>query len=257
MATRIDHGDASDDGGGHQGLPCGRSRAGRVGAARDRDRRIRDAGAHGGPRRIRQAPTAEGRAHRRLDPHDHPDCGADRDAPGARGGRALGIVQHLFDPGPCGRGDRRRRHAGVRLQGRKPRGILGVHPSHLRVGGRRHAEHDFGRRRRCDPPGPSRQTRGDRSVGAGAPAKRGRGSPVRRDQTAPRQQAGLVRATRREHPRRDRGDHHRLASPVPDGQAGPPLVPAINVNDWSPSRSSTTSTAAARAWSTASGARPT
>ena len=35
------------------------------------------------------------------------------------------------------------------------------------------------------------------------------------------------------------------------------LWPAINVNDWSPSRSSTTSTAAASRWSTASAAAPT
>ena len=35
-------------------------------------------------------------------------------------------LQHLFDPGPCRRGDRRDRHAGVRDQGRDARGILGL-----------------------------------------------------------------------------------------------------------------------------------
>ena len=51
---------------------------------------------------------AEGRAHRRLAAHDHPDRGADRDAAGARRRGALGLVQHLFDAGPCRGGDRRR-----------------------------------------------------------------------------------------------------------------------------------------------------
>ena len=40
-------------------------------------------------------------------------------------------------------------------------------------------------------------------------------------------------------------------------KAGTLLFPAINVNDWSPSRSSTTSTAAVNRWSTASAAAPT
>ena len=44
--------------------------------------------------------------------------------PGRR--RPLGVVQHLLDPGPCGRRDRRRGHAGLRLQGRVARGVLGV-----------------------------------------------------------------------------------------------------------------------------------
>ena len=34
---------------------------------------------------------------------------------GARRRGALGLVQHLFDPGPRRRGDRRRRHPGLRL----------------------------------------------------------------------------------------------------------------------------------------------
>ncbi len=40
---------------------------------------------------------------------------------GARGRCALVVLQHLLDPGPRRRRDRRHRHAGVRLQGREPR----------------------------------------------------------------------------------------------------------------------------------------
>ena len=45
--------------------------------------------------------------------HDDPDGGADRNAYGARRRRALGLLQHLFDPGPRRRRGRRRRYAGV------------------------------------------------------------------------------------------------------------------------------------------------
>ncbi len=51
--------------------------------------------------------------------------------------RALGLVQHLFDPGPRRRGDRASRRAGVRGQGREPGRLLGLHPPHLRMVGRR------------------------------------------------------------------------------------------------------------------------
>ncbi len=52
---------------------------------------------------------------------------------GARRRSALGVVQYLLDAGPRRRGDRRRRHAGLRLQGRNARRVLGVHPSHFRM----------------------------------------------------------------------------------------------------------------------------
>ena len=51
-----------------------------------------------------------GRAHRRLAAHDHPDGGPDRDPDGARRRGALVLLQHLFDPGPRGGGDRGGRH---------------------------------------------------------------------------------------------------------------------------------------------------
>ena len=90
-------------------------------------------GADGDPRGVREDPAAEGRAHHRLAAHDDPDRRADRDAEGARRGRALGLLQHLLDPGPRRRRHRRGRHAGVRLQGRVAGGVLGLHPPHLRV----------------------------------------------------------------------------------------------------------------------------
>ncbi len=69
--------------------------------------------------------SAEGRTYCRFAPHDHSDGRADRDAEGARRRRALGLLQHLFDAGPCCRRDCRQRHAGFRDQGREPLGLLG------------------------------------------------------------------------------------------------------------------------------------
>src|SRR5262250_3319548 len=57
--------------------------------------------------------------------------------------KALGIVQHLLDPGPRRRGDRIGGNARIRLQGRIAEGLLGVHPPHLRLGWREvDAQHD-------------------------------------------------------------------------------------------------------------------
>src|SRR5262249_375438 len=69
---------------------------------------------------------------------------------GARRRGALGLLQHLFDPGSCRGGDRPGRRAGVRRQGREPGGLLGLHPPHLRMGGWGRAQHDPRRRRRFD-----------------------------------------------------------------------------------------------------------
>ena len=113
--------------------------------------RDRDARPDGDPRRVRARAAAARRAHRGLAAHDDPDRGADRDAAGARRRGALGVVQHLLDAGPCRRGHRRQRHAGVRVQGRVAGRVLGLHAPHLRVGpnGER-PEHDPRRRRRRD-----------------------------------------------------------------------------------------------------------
>ena len=52
----------------------------------------------------------------------------DRDPEGAGRRYPLGLVQHLFDPGPCRRRHRRRRHSGLRHQGREPGGLLELYP---------------------------------------------------------------------------------------------------------------------------------
>ncbi len=93
---------------------------------RDQHRRDRDARPDGAARGIRRVAAAQGRADHRLAPHDDPDRGADRDADRARRRGPLGDVQHLLDPGPCRRRDRRDRRAGVRDQGREPGRLLGL-----------------------------------------------------------------------------------------------------------------------------------
>ena len=79
----------------------------RLGAQGDRARREGDARPDVGPQEYGEEEAAQGPAHHRLAPHDHPDRGAHRDAgrPGRR--RPLGLLQHLLDPGP-----RRRRGRG-------------------------------------------------------------------------------------------------------------------------------------------------
>ena len=67
---------------------------------------------------------------------------ADRDAGSARRRHPLGLLQHLFDAGPRGGGDRGRRHSGVRGQGRDARRILGLHRKAVRLARRRSPEHD-------------------------------------------------------------------------------------------------------------------
>ena len=119
---------------GHR--PC------RMGPQGNRHRRDRDARPDGDARRIRPGAAAARRPHRRFAAHDDPDRGADRNPDGARRRRALGVLQHLLDPGPCRGGGGGRRHAGIRHQGRKPDRILGLHPPHFRMVGRRHPQHD-------------------------------------------------------------------------------------------------------------------
>ena len=81
----------------------------RLGPQGDADRRDRDARSHGHPRGVRGHPAPARRPHHGLAAHDHPDRGPHRDAPGARCGGALGILQYLQHPGPC-----RRRHRRLR-----------------------------------------------------------------------------------------------------------------------------------------------
>ena len=111
-------------------------------------------------------------------------------------------------------------------QGREPGGILGLHPPHLRMGRRRHAQHDPRRRRRRDAARASRRARREgrhrlpRHAG-----QRGRRGRLRRDQEDAEGEAGLVHRDRQEHPRRDRGDHDRRAPPLRDAEEGHAAVP--------------------------------
>ena len=165
-------------------------------------------------------------AHLRLAAHDHPDRGADRDAQGARRRRALGLVQHLLDPGPRGGRGRRRRHAGLRRQGRDARGLLGLSAPDLRVGSTAAPEHDPRRRRRRHAAHPSRArapSRARPACSTSRPARRRRScSPPSRSgsRTSP---AGT--SERRGHPRRDRGDHDRRPPALRDAEEGHAAVP--------------------------------
>ena len=193
-------------------------RSRRLGPQGTRHGRDRDAGPDGDPQGIRPQEAAEGRAHRGLAAHDHPDRRADRDAEGAGRRRALGLVQHLLDPGPCRRGDRQGRHAGLRHQGREPRGVLGLHPQDLRMGRRRRAQHDPRRRRRRHAAGPSRRPRGEGSVADRQADQRGGRSPLQGDRQDQQGQARLVRQARRLDQGRHRGDDHGRAPPLQHGQ---------------------------------------
>jgi adenosylhomocysteinase len=83
----------------------------RLGSQGNPHRRNRNAGPDGHSRGIREDPAAQGRAHHRFAAHDDPDRRADRDADRARRRSALGLVQHLLDPGP--RRCRHRRRNGI------------------------------------------------------------------------------------------------------------------------------------------------
>ncbi len=231
---------------------------GRMGPQGNLHRRDRDARPDGDARGVRAAAAVARRPRLRLAAHDDPDRRADRDARGARRRRALGLVQHLFDPGPRRRRDRGHRHAGVRRQGREPGGVLGLHPPHLRMGGRRHPEPDPRRRRRRHHAGPSRHPGRQEPVDPQPSGQRGRGGDVRRHQEAAEGQARLVRRrsarTSRASPRRPR--------PACTGstrwrRTGACCSRRSTSTTASPNRNSTISTAAANRWSTAFAAAPT
>ena len=146
------------------------------------------------------------------------------------------------------------------VKGETPRRLLGLHAAHLRVGRRRHAQHDPRRRRRRHAAGPPRlrAEKGDTKFLDEADSTRKRRSCFALDQEDAEGQARLVQRARQEHQGRLRGDHHRRAPPLRDGRRRARCCsPPSTSTTASPSPSSTTSTAAARAWSTASAAAPT
>jgi hypothetical protein len=63
---------------------------------------------------------AEGRPHCRFTAHDHSDRSADRDPDGTRSRCALGVVQHLLDPGSRGCRHCKERCSRVCDQGSEP-----------------------------------------------------------------------------------------------------------------------------------------
>ena len=234
----------------------------RLGPEGNPHRRDRDARSDGDPRRVREDPAAEGRADHRQPAHDDPDRRAGRDAAGARRRRALGLVQHLLDAGPRRRGAGRARHARVRLQGRVAHRLLGLHPPHLRVRrqgseGRR-PEHDPRRRRRrdaADAPRPARREGRERH--RQADERRGNLS-LREHQGPARRRPDLVLAqVGRDHRRHGRDDDRR-APPEGDERQGHAAVSRHQRQRFGHQvASSTTCTAAASRWSTASSAPPT
>ncbi len=113
---------------------------------------------------VRRVQAADRCPHHRLAAHDHPDRGPHRDPRRARRCRAVGVLQHLLDPGPRGRGDRRRR-ASRCSRGRARRSRSTGAAPRRRCAGRtatalRRSEHDPRRRWRRDAGGaPGRRVR--------------------------------------------------------------------------------------------------
>ena len=114
------------------------------------------------PQGAREGEAARGHPDHGQPAHDHSDGGPHRDADRARRRRALGVVQHLLDPGSRRRGRRRRPagkrrhgaepegHAGVRVEGRDARRVLVVHERSARVARRLGPDLDRRRWRRRD-----------------------------------------------------------------------------------------------------------
>ena len=200
---------------------------GRLGAQGDAPRRGRDARPHGAARRVRRQPAAGRSPHHGLAAHDHPDGGAHRDADRPRRRRALGVVQHLLDAGPGGRGGRRRPerhgrrpvgHPRLRLEGRDARGVLVVHRPGPALARRRRPQHDPRRRRRRH----AARAQGRRVREGRVRPRRHRGRPrgVARHHRHPRahdrRAAGSLDGHGVEHQGRHRGDHDRRPPPLPD-----------------------------------------
>ncbi len=132
---------------------------GRIRPQGNRPCRDRNARPGGHPRGIQGLPAPQGRSHRRVLAHDHPDGRAHRDSQGSRRRHPLVLLQHLQHARPCRRGHRRPWHPRVRRQGRIPGRILGLLLEGPAVGRQRHPQHDPGRRRRLDAFCPPRTSR--------------------------------------------------------------------------------------------------
>ena len=198
----------------------------RVGPHRDRHRRDRDAGPDGGARGIRPGAAAEGRAHRRLAAHDHPDRRADRDrssrsAPRSAGPPATSSRPRTTPPSAiAARGIPVFAHKGETLaeywdfadrifewpNGETANMILddGGDATLLVLLGAR-AETDPSAARRSE--------------------ERGGGRALPRHPPAARQEPRLVFQGEGEHPRRLGGDDHRRDAPLRDAEEGHAPLP--------------------------------
>ena len=207
-----------------------RHRPGRLRPQGNHHRRAGDARPHGGAREIRQAEAPQGRPHHGLPAHDHPDRRAHRDPGGAGRRRALGLLQHLLHPGPCRRRHRQGRRPGLRLEGRDPGGVLGLHHEGpvlpLRQRPAPGPRADRRRRRRRHPPHPLGREGGEGRLLPRPQARlRGGGRDPEAAQEHPQDQPRHLEEVRQGLEGRLRGDDHRRAPPVPDdgqeGAAGP------------------------------------
>ena len=163
-----------------------------------------------------------------------------------------------LDPGPCRRGDRRRRHPGLRLQGRDAEGILGLHRAHLRLAGRPALQHDPRRRRRRHALHPARRQGREGPLAHRAPQvarRRNASSPPSRSASRS-SRAGSTRSGPRSRASRKKPPPACTASMSCRRRASCPSRRSTSTTA-SPSRSSTTSTAAANRWWTPSAAAPT
>ena len=211
---------------GWRRLRCQGHRSRRLGPHRDHHRRDRDARPDGDPRGIRRGEAAEGRAHRRLAAHDHPDRRADRDAGGSRRRGALGLLQHLLHPGP--RGIRHRRAPASRSSPTRARrwrstGTSPTASSNGRTASTANMILDDGGDATLLRA--SRRARRGRSLAPRQSEERGRRSALRDHQAAHRQEPRLVRQGEGEHPRRLRGDDHRRHAPLRHAEEGRASLP--------------------------------
>ena len=171
---------------------------------------------------VRQGAAAQGRPHRRLAAHDHPDRGADRDArgrsaPTCAGPPATSTRPRTMPPPPIAaggtpvfavKGESLKDYWDYTHRifewgdGGTPNMILddgGDATLLIHLGAaRREGRHQVPRRRH----------------------QRGGGGAVRLHQEAPQGEARLVRRERQDHPRRHRGDHHGRAPALRDAEEG-------------------------------------
>ena len=115
---------------------------------------------------------------------------------------------------------------GVRVQGREPRGVLGVHAARADLAGRQRARADRGRRRRrhaADPPRLRR--RGERGDPRRADRQQGTPDHQRPAEADDRGAPGLLPRGRQGAQGRLRGDDDRRAPALPDARAGQAALP--------------------------------